>query len=312
MGWEWWPSMNLERVLVTGATGFIGSHLCQALFAAGLEIIALVHRSEPKTGGMVAVDGTLNDLTRVGEALKECDAVLHLAAFIPPDLNDADYAEECFRTNAFLTLRLAECVLASRPVPFIYLSSGQAYAYSPHPVSETAPLYPAKKAPYYLGTKLLGEIYVEHLRSTRGLHAVSLRVGSVYGIGMPENSSVARFMRVACTGGTLHVPEGGQATADFVSVSDIVWLMLEAVRYGEPGVYNAASGAASSILDLARTVADVFRDRRPQIKIQPPSVAVPASFAAMDIAKARRQWGYRPCMLSEGLAQYRAAMEGRQ
>ena len=42
--------MNLERVLVTGATGFIGSHLCQALFAAGSEIIALVHRSEPKTG----------------------------------------------------------------------------------------------------------------------------------------------------------------------------------------------------------------------------------------------------------------------
>jgi UDP-glucose 4-epimerase len=309
MGRRRGPSMKTGQVFLTGATGFIGSHVCRALLAAGLKIVAMVHLSLPEMDGVITVTGTVDDLTLVRESLAQCDAVLHLAAFIPPDLKHSGYAEECFRTNSLLTLRLAECVLATRPIPFIYLSSGQGYAYSPGSVGEIAPVYPAPRAPYYLGSKLLGEIYVEHLRCARGLPAFCLRAGSVYGVGMPDNSVVARFMRAACAGGTLDVADGGSATADFVSASDVVWLALAAARQGKPGVYNVGSGVASSILDLARAVADVFPDRQPRIRIQAPDAAASVSFPALDITKANQEWGYSPRTLSEGLAQYRAAME---
>jgi UDP-glucose 4-epimerase len=214
------------------------------------------------------------------------------------------------RSNALLTLRLAERVLETGTMRFIYLSSGQGYAYAQTPVDETRSLYPTARASYYLGSKLLGEIYVEHLRATRGLHALSLRLGSVYGLGMPESSVVARFMYAARAGKTLHVANGGCSSADFVSVSDVVWAVLEAAQRGGTGVYNVASGVAPTILDLARTITEIFADHQPEVKIQPIGAVVPASFPAIDIAKAKKEWGYRPRGLKEGLIQYRSAMEG--
>lgn len=304
--------MKLRRVFVTGASGFIGTHVCRALVDANVQVVALIHRSEPKIEGIEVVQGGVEDLDAVGRALTKCDAVLHLAAFIPPNFDDPSYAEECFRSNALFTLRLVERALIAGQMRLVYLSSAQAYAYAPTPVDETQPLYPASRAPYYLGSKLLGEIYVEHLHATRGLEAITLRLGSVYGPGMPENSVVARFMHAACAGRTLQVANGGSSSVDFVSVSDVIWAVLEAAQRGKAGVFNIASGVASSILDLARTVAEVFHDRQPDMKILPMRSAPPASFSPIDIAKAKREWGYRPIALREGLTRYRVAMEGQQ
>lgn len=302
-----------RRVLVTGAAGFLGRHAVAALLGAGWEVEALVHaRGLPerlRAGGVRVRRGDVTRLSTVRAATARVDAVLHLAAYVPPDQGDPAHAAACLQTNALATLQLARCALERPGCRFVYASAGNAYADARGAAAEGRPLYPAARATYYLASKVAGELFVEHLRRARGLPAVSLRVSTPYGAGMPERSVVARFMACALQGLPLDVWDGGAPRYDYVYAADVVGLAVAALGGGTPGVYNAGSGAARSVLELAQAVADTFPDRRVPIEVIPARGPVPASFPALVVARAARRWGYRPRDLRAGLAAYREALE---
>jgi UDP-glucose 4-epimerase len=242
----------------------------------------------------------------IGRVVEGVDAVCHLAAHIPGNFEDAVEAERCLRVNGLCTLQLAKSAAARRR-RFVYFSANF-YRYSPVPVAEDAAVAPEERATYYLSSKFVGENFVEHLRRAAGLSAVSLRVGNVYGPGMPERSVVARFLAAGRAGEALQVWDGGIATYDYVHAADVAAVALAALERGEPGVYNIGGGRACSLLQLADAVADLFPER-PRIVVLPPGGTAASGFPAMDIGKAARAWRYAPRPLSEGLRSYLRELE---
>ena len=296
---------------MTGATGFLGQRLVARLLAQGWQVCALTHRrplpEKFQNGGVASVAASESE--KIREAISECGVLFHLAAYIPPSLGDWKQAAACFQANAQFTLELAELEVECGSPRMVYFSSAQGYRYSSSAVTEEAAVFPSSRATYYLASKLLGEIYLEHARLLRDLPAITLRVGSCYGSGMPENSVVSRFMSRAGQGLPLEVWDGGIPTCDYVYADDVIDLAVAAVAKKQTGIFNAGTGKASSLLELAETVKTIFREKNILIEVKPQGQTVPASFPPLSVAKAFEALGYRPKSLSEGLAAYRLEME---
>jgi UDP-glucose 4-epimerase len=127
---------------------------------------------------------------------------------------------------------------------------------------------------------------------------------------MPPERVVARFMEQALAGRPLEVFAAG-GHCDYVHVDDVVSLALRAGCGGAPGIYNAGTGVASSLMELATAVADVCQDRPVPVVARSPTGGPLPGFAALDITKAANAWGYAPLGLREGLMRYRRQLEAR-
>lgn len=308
------PSTTHPRhALVTGATGFIGKHLVAALVAEGWDITALTHNRPLVTAlcgnTVTVVQGDMMDTPLLTELAAKADVVFHLASYIPSDQLDFKYAEPCVRVNSLGTLQVARAVLNSSRCRMVSFGSGNTFPVTATTAQEEVLGYPVSYATYYLGSKLLAELYLQHLHRTHGLNVICLRLSSVYGPGMPEQSVAMRFMRLARSYQSLEVRDGGRFQADYVYVDDVVSLALAAAESGEPGVYNVGSGHAYSVLELAQAIVDVFPEHRLRLAVQPALGHEPSGFAALAIDKAILTWGYRPLSLSEGLVQFRQELE---
>jgi UDP-glucose 4-epimerase len=183
---------------------------------------------------------------------------------------------------------------------FIYGSTGSLYQPGPLPAPETSPTYPAARAPYYLGSKLLGELYVEHLRLTQGLDSVAFRIGAAYGASVTR-SIVKRFVSDALAGQPLPVVHGGMVRSDFTYVEDLASLFLSAVRGKQSGVFNAGSGMATSILQIAEAVCEVFAEFKPVIHHVQDSSERPPDFAVLCMEKTNAAFAHAPVAFGAGL-----------
>ena len=256
------------RALITGATGFIGSHLAAALFARheASEVWGL-GRPEPVQGRPAAAlarmrlcEADLLDagsLRRVVEAVRP-DAVFHLAGF-------AGVAESWTATRELLEINvLATAALldALRGLgfagPVVLACSGEAYGSVPEaalPVDEDRPLQPV--SPYGV-SKAAVELLAAQQHRTSGLATVRLRLFNACGPGQSERfvvASLARQVAAAELSSPPAVLEVGalEARRDFVDVRDVANAFVLAAERGAPGaVYNVASGQARAI----RTVLD--------------------------------------------------------
>jgi len=297
------------HVLVTGAAGFLGRHFVGALAADGWSVIANVRRPDPglTLPGVTQWVADITDVIADSACCPAFDAVCHAAAHIPRDGGEIDAARMCHEVNAVATLALARRALENQ-ARFVFISAGNLYAPGDGPADESEPVYPSRRAPFYLTSKLAGEIYVEHLRQGHGLDALSLRVTSPYGPGMPERHVIARFIAAARAGQPLVVTDGGRDQLDFVAVNDVAAAVAAALRSGEPGVYNIGAGETHSISAVAESVADVFGPGA-GIDIRPAGPNPAAGFRSVSIAKAQAAWGYQPTPLAAGLRKLRNHQE---
>lgn len=304
----------MGRVFITGATGFLGSHFVKALYSAGYDIVALIRspsnelrKFEDKLKTIILPDVRYQDFAQV---LKDgFDFVCHLAAFIPDNHLDASFARLCFESNVMLTLNLLQASLRNGIKRFLYFSAGNAYSQDLEtPAREHDQIYPSQISPFYLGSKILAEIYVEHFRHQYSLDAISLRISSPYGIGMLSKSAVMAFIRRTLEGLPLKVQSGGQYKADFVFVKDVVDVAAASLNSGTPGIYNIGSGVSTSILELAHTVSEVF-ERDIPIDVIFENSKPNIGFGPLDIQKAKTTWNWYPRPLKDGLRAMRAALE---
>ena len=306
----------MPKIFLTGASGFLGRHMLRSAISAGWNVLALVHSRPLSPGQSHATVRTvsMHEASSRGWAAilteNQIDAVYHLAAFIPADHSDPAVAERCLQVNALLTLDLLRASVRAGIGRFVYFSAGNTYAPGlDRPAKETDPLYPVLRSPFYLGSKVLGELFVEHFRRRYELSAISLRISSPYGVGMPSKSIVARFMTFADQGLPLEVEGGGRYKVDLVHVEDVVSLATSALTTGAPGVYNVGSGVATSSLELAQTIARVFPDRHIEIIVHPATSNMDLGFCALDISRAQATWGYSPRTLQDGLRAFRLSQE---
>ena len=168
------------KVLVTGASGFTGSHLARALVESGQEVRALVRRTSSldllKDVDVEPFEGDLSDESRLRRAVQGVDKVFHVAAvYREARLSDRHYHE----VNVLGTRRLAEAALAEG-VPFLYCSTCGVHGDVEGEADESAPYNPGD---VYQRTKVEAENILLALHGGRGLRAVILRPVGIYGPG---------------------------------------------------------------------------------------------------------------------------------
>ncbi len=301
----------MSRVLVTGAAGFIGSHLVDRLLAGGHEVVGVDaftgyysrRRKERNLASAAAeagfrlVEGDLLALD-LDALLGGVDGVVHLAG--EPGVrrswgkNFPRYVER----NVLTTGRLLEAAGRVGIAKFVYTSSSSVYGPdSGRPVAEDHPRRPA--SPYGL-SKLAAEELIRLYARERGVPATILRYFTVYGPRQRPEMALSRFVFAALRGRPVEVFGDGRQRRDMTYVSDAVEATVAALGAPE-GVYNVGGGAHATVdemLDAVRRVTGI----PVQVRYGPEAEGDVRSTWA-DSRRAARVLGYGPRVgLEQGLA----------
>ena len=304
--------MNYGSVLVTGGAGFIGSHLVDRLVAEGFEVGVLDNLSTGKpenlkyhleNGSLRFVRGDLLDGQAVREALKNAEAVFHLAAItsVPYSVKHPDATR---RVNVEGTRSLLEACLRKGVERFIYVSSCAVYGEPEYlPVDEK---HPARPISPYAETKLEAERLCREFQEKYGLKTTIVRPFNVYGPRMrggQYGGVIARFIERLRSNKPPIIYGDGRQTRDFIHVWDVVnALMLTLNCQNAAGeMFNVASGVATSIVELAKLVMQLLgADGLKPIFRPARGGDIRQSYA--DIRKAKAWLGYEPRIsLKEGI-----------
>lgn len=307
--------MTARRALVTGGAGFIGSHVCEGLAAAGYAVTALDNLSSgrrenvPEGTALEVLDVRSADgaeLVRTGGF----DVVCHLAAQIDVRKSVSDPRADAER-NIIGTLNILEAVRAATPRPRVVFSStgGAVYGdFEDPPSAETQAKNP--ESPYGIG-KLAAEYYLSYYGRVHGMEVVTLRYANVYGPRQDphgEAGVVAIFCQRLLAGDALKVFGHGRQTRDYVYVGDVARANVLAAQKALPPAgrvddraFNIGTGVPTSVLDLAATLQRVAGGTASGVEHAPERRGEQQrSFVRID--KAAHVLGWKPSVtLDEGL-----------
>src|ERR1035437_4174471 len=293
------------RVLVTGGSGFIGSHVVDKLRARGHEPVIYDLRPSPwHTDPAHSVDtvlGSITDREALERALHSCDAVAHLAAVA--DVNDVHAEpEDAERVNARGTVTVLEAARRAGVKRIVYASTIWVYSdCEPEEVDEDT-LLPAPSH-LYTSTKLAGELYCKAYQELYGIDYTILRFGIPYGPRAREAAVIPAFVNKAFKGEPLTLAGDGLQSRRFVYVEDLadgVALGLSEVATNR--VYNLASDENVTIKQIAETVKELIGDV--EIVYTP---ARPGDFGGKIVSSERadRELGWTAATpFSEGVGRY--------
>jgi len=308
----------VSRVLVTGAAGFIGSHLCEALLARGDSVLGVDAFTEyyspvrKRANLSVAVASGL-EFKRVDlscdplDALVEgIDVVYHMAAQPGVRSSWGNEFDAYVRHNIVTTQRLLEATLRAGGARFVFASSSSVYGnILTGPARESD--QPAPVSPYGF-TKSACEELLSVYRRVHGLSAVALRYFTVYGPRQRPEMAFASFIRAILSGRPVRVFGDGTQTRDFTFVSDVVTATVRAAELGTALAYNISGGTNSTLLDA---IAEIERLTGRRALISFSSWARGDAYRThADLTAAERDLRYTPeVSLADGLElQIEAAM----
>jgi len=300
------------KVVVTGAAGFIGSHLTESLLADGHEVTGvdaftdyyprpIKERNLEKSrshGKFRLVEGRLQDLD-LRPLLDGVDRVFHLAAQAGVRASWGREFAHYTDHNVLATQRLLEAARAAGGPRVVYASSSSVYGDAPTlPLSEDARCEPV--SPYgvsKLAAEHLGVLYHRNF----GLPVVSLRYFTVYGPRQRPDMAFHRFLKAARDAEPIHLYGDGGQTRDFTFVSDIVAATRAAADSGRPGsVYNVGGGERVVLSDVLRQIEGVTGRRLTIVRDEVQKGDMRDTFA--DTTAARRDLGFRSTVaLAQGL-----------
>jgi len=288
-----------QRILVTGGSGFIGSHVVRSLRASGSEVVVADLVEYPDRN----VRSIQVDLRQPGSAERAIgpgtDAVVHLAAATSV-LRSVDRPAETFDTNVSVTSALLEQSRRCGVASFVFASTNAvAGAARNFPIDETTALAPLTP---YGATKAAAEMLLSAYQSSYGIRCAWLRFTNVYGPAMSHKDSiVARLMKATAAGATFEVYGDGHQVRDYVYVDDAVSAVRLALGNGRVrGPMVVGSGRSTSVLELVAAVRgttgiDLAVRHGPAKAGEMAKVVVDTSHA--------RSLGWRPAVtLADGLA----------
>lgn len=262
-------NLNNKKVLVTGAAGFIGSHLVEELVRLGANVSAFVHyNSLNRWGWLETLDkeiireieiyiGDIRDYDSVKKAVKGKDVVFHLAALI-----SIPYSYQTpmafYKTNVEGTLNVLEACMENDVQKLIHTSTSEVYGTALYiPIDEKHPLQ--AQSPYS-ASKIAADKAVESFVNSYNLNATIVRPFNTYG---PRQSARAIIPTVITQilGGVKSIRVGNiQTIRDFNYVKDTVMGFIKVAEYdgGKGEVYNIGSGKEISIKNLIHLISEII------------------------------------------------------
>jgi nucleoside-diphosphate-sugar epimerase len=256
------------RVVVLGAGGFLGRHLCAALTAGGIPALAL------GSNDIDLADAAAG--ARLRERLTPADSVVFLSALTPDKGRDS----ATLMRNLAMARSVCEATRGANAAHLIYASSDAVYSFADETISEATPAVPAD---LYGAMHRTRELI---LGAEAQVPLAILRLTAIYGAGDTHNSyGPNRFIRQALADGRIPLFGGGEETRDHLYVDDAVALIVQALASRSTGLANLASGESVSFGDVARQVAALAG--RP-VEIQPSARQNPATHRRFDIANLKR------------------------
>jgi UDP-glucose 4-epimerase len=248
------------RILITGGSGFIGSHLVEH-FQGRAEVHVL---DNLRTGYRANLDGfactfhegSILDRGLVDSAMKGVDQVFHLAALVSVPESMAK-PQETVDINVTGLLNVLESARHAGVRKLCFASSAAVYGENPHS-PKTEDMTPDPRSPYAI-TKLDGEYYCDLYNREKWLETACLRFFNVFGPRQDPGSAYAAavpiFVRKALAGEPLTVFGDGEQTRDFIYVKDIVGALAHlAATPGATGVFNAGYGKSATINEIAQRI----------------------------------------------------------
>ncbi len=311
----------MSKLFVTGAAGFIGSHLCEALLAAGHQVIGMDNFDpfypravkERNLGALRGQKGFLfaeGDVERDPLPLDGVDVIVHLAAKpgVQPSLeNPVGYME----TNVSATARLLDQARRDGIGRAVLASSSSVYGEStPAPFAEDAvadqPISP------YAASKRSGELVSRVFTHLYGTRIANLRFFTVYGPRQRPDLAIHRFTARIVAGRPIQMRGDGSSTRDYTYVSDVVDGVQAAVdwtaRAGRGGiepwrVFNLGGGGRVR-LDRLIALIGAAAGRDPVIE-RAPDQAGDVPMTAADLRRSEQELGYRPKVgMEEGIRRF--------
>jgi len=311
------------KILITGAAGFIGSHLSESLLDEGHEIVGfdnfdpfydreIKERNLEKsfsTGSFNLIEGDLNDLGDMENLFsgQKYDVVVHLAAKAgvrPSIKHPLDYT----KVNIQGTQNLLEMMKIEGLKRLVFASSSSVYGNSKvvpynEEMNVNNPISP------YAATKVAGEVLCSAYSHLFDISVTCLRFFTVYGPRQRPEMAIAKFIRKAYNGESINVFGDGTSSRDFTYIDDIIQGVVSAV-HNDLG-YEIINLGESSTIELNSLIALIEKltgkeVKRDHLEMQPGDVIT--TYA--DISKAKDLLNYKPTTnMEEGISKYIAWLE---
>ena len=242
-----------SRFLVTGGSGFVGSHVVDGLVAAGAEeVVAFdkVVRDENleqarAAGNVRSVQGDVTDREALAEAAAGVDGVFHLAV-LPIGPSEAD-PRLALDVNVVGTFNVLEAAHEAGAKKIVYSSASSVYGDTNETMDESHPL---DARSMYGASKIAGEYFLRAFREIHGLDYVTLRYMNVYG-PRQEGGLIVSVLRRIEAGEPPMIQGDGSQSFDFVHVADVARLNVAAMESEVGGdAFNVGSGGEASVKEI--------------------------------------------------------------
>lgn len=291
------------RCLVTGAAGFIGSHLSRKLLQKDHMVIGvdsftdfyarwIKEKNIQDLRSMKNFEFIEEDLNRIDlrQLLKRTECVFHLAAQAGVRTSWGGEFYVYTRNNIDATQRLLEMAREIQTKKVIFASSSSVYGLSPDlPMRETSLLSPF--SPYGV-TKLAAEQLCTLYFKNHNVPTVSLRYFTVFGPGQRPDMAFHRFFKAVLEDKPVTLFGDGTQTRDFSYIDDIIAATLAALERGKVGeIYNIGGGHPRKLKDIIPLIEDICQKRLDIEWLEEQKGDVPHTFAAIE--KARKDLHYK-------------------
>ena len=296
---------SVVRSLVVGGSGFLGSHVVDALISEGHEVRVLdlrppVTELSAAWRGVQFLRGSMLDAHALEDATRGCNYVFQYATTTIPKTSIED--PELDNQNLVGTLRLVQACHKAKVEKIVFPSSGGTLYGKPDrlPIPEDAALRPGSP---YAATKIAIESHLAAAHRLYGLDYAVLRYGNPYG---PRQDPAGKMGVVAVVFGLLRGGKSptlygdGTTVKDFFYSTDAASAATAVLRSSEDHVFNVGSGRGTSIRELFATMAKVIGDPFEPLRASPLPGDEPA--CVLDTRRIRRAVGWQPVVnLETGL-----------
>ncbi len=288
----------MAHILLTGGTGFIGSHIVEALLQANHQLRVLTSSSsvhpniQPFQDRLELLRGNFGNAQLMRQYLEGVDYLIHVAWTTVPKTATENPIYDA-QSNLIGGLHLLEAAVAAKVKKVFFISTGGALYGVPEyvPVDEVHPLHPISA---YGTSKLAFERYLHFYYKNKGLDYNIFRIANAYGPrqNLTKNQGVIGiWLQKIQQGEAIEIWGDGSVVRDYVYVADVAQLLLQSLTYqGDTKLFNVGSGQGYSLNEILEACQAVSGQRMPVQYLAGRAFDVPVNILSIARAQELLDW----------------------